>query len=286
MKGIITKTVGGFFFIADREKNIHKTSIRGRIEKTVYPGDKVEFSREKNVIEKIYRRENLLQRPRIANVNQVLVVQSTKQPKFNRKLLDRFLIMVEEANLQPLILINKIDLKDKEQLKSIVDEYRQIGYKVLSVSARNKTGLSVLKKHLQAKVNVLTGPSGVGKSSLINNLILGVDLAVKPLSKNIDRGVHTTRHIELLPVGENGWIADTPGFTSLDIDHIESEKLTYFYPEFMKYLDDCKFRGCSHTHEPDCGVKKAVDKGDIAKERYHTYKLFYEEIKDRRNNYG
>lgn len=275
MKGIITKAVGGFFFTSDQEQNTYSSKIRGKIREKVYPGDYVDFAN--GIIEKLYPRNNLLFRPAIANVDQVLIVLATSNPSFDRRTLDRFLIMLEEAVIEPLIVINKIELA-ASYFKNEFDDYINAGYKVFFLSVKQDIGIKKLIDNLHTHINVLTGPSGVGKSSLINEIVTGIDLEVGEVSKRLKRGVHTTRHVELLPVGNGGWVADTPGFTSLDIQHILPEELTYFYPEFIDYLNKCKFRGCSHTHEPKCAVKEAVDQGDISQLRYNSYKSFYDEL--------
>lgn len=277
MKGFITKAIGGFFFVADEKQNIYQTRIRGKIKDTVYPGDYVEFNEE--VIEKVYPRKSLLHRPAIANVDQVLIVLSVAKPEFDRRLLDRFLIIVEKAALNPLIVINKIDLAEGGFFEQFED-YRTAGYQVYFISVKERKGIEELMKDLGGHINVLTGPSGVGKSSLINTLVAEERMEVGEISKRLKRGRHTTRHVEFLAVENRGWVADTPGFTSLEIKHILPEELTYFYPEFIPYLDKCKFRGCSHTHEPVCAVKDAVAESLIPAERYESYRNFYSELKE------
>lgn len=277
MKGFVTKAIGGFFFVADEKQNIYQTRIRGKIKDTVYPGDYVEFNEE--VIEKVYPRKSLLHRPAIANVDQVLIVLSVAKPEFDRRLLDRFLIIVEKAVLNPLIVINKIDLAEGGFFEQFED-YRTAGYQVYFISVKERKGIEELMKDLGGHINVLTGPSGVGKSSLINTLVAEERMEVGEISKRLKRGRHTTRHVEFLAVENRGWVADTPGFTSLEIKHILPEELTYFYPEFIPYLDKCKFRGCSHTHEPVCAVKDAVAESLIPAERYESYRNFYSELKE------
>ncbi|NLJ83590.1 MAG: ribosome small subunit-dependent GTPase A [Halanaerobiaceae bacterium] len=277
MKGFVTKAIGGFFYVADEKENIYQTRIRGRIRDTVYPGDYVEFNEE--IIEKVYPRKNLLHRPAIANVDQVLILLSVANPEFDRRLLDRFLIIVEKAGLNPLIVINKIDLAEEGFFEQFED-YRAAGYQVYFISVKQKQGIDELMRDLGEHINVLTGPSGVGKSSLINELVAEERMKVGEISKRLKRGVHTTRHVEFLAVENRGWVADTPGFTSLEIKHIQPEELTYFYPEFTPYLDRCKFRGCSHTHEPVCAVKDAVADSLISAERYDSYRNFYNELQE------
>lgn len=275
--GIITKALGGFFFVADKTGNIHKTRIRGRIQEKIFPGDKVGYS--ENVIEEVYPRKNLLHRPSVANVDQVGVVQSLTKPTFDRKLLDRFLVIIEAQNLTPIIIINKIDEKNNTDIKEPnLTDYKTAGYDICKISAKNETKLDQLKIILQNEINVLTGPSGVGKSTIINALIEEADMRTGEVSQRLNRGVNTTRHVELLNLDNGGWLADTPGFTSLDIDGIDPTDLRYLYPEFNQYLGHCKFNSCSHTHEPDCAVKKAVKEGELSQKRYRTYKKFYQEL--------
>jgi ribosome biogenesis GTPase len=275
-KGIITKAIGGFFFVADCN-GIHKTKVRGRIQKTIYPGDRVGF--KDGLIEEIYPRNNLLFRPTIANVDQVGVVQSLGKPAFDRKLLDRFLLMVENQSLKPIIIINKMDKQIEKKVKQLdLDDYETGGYDICFVSAQQNSNFDNLINLFEDNINVLTGPSGVGKSTIINTLIEDANMRTRPISQRLNRGVHTTRHVELLNLDRGGWLADTPGFTSLDINSINSDKLKYYYPEFEQYLGHCKFNTCSHTHEPKCAVKNAVQEGTLSKKRYNSYKHFYQEL--------
>ncbi|MFW5976682.1 MAG: ribosome small subunit-dependent GTPase A [Bacillota bacterium] len=290
MEGIITKTVGGFFFVADREQNIYKTKIRGKIQKKVYPGDYVEFNiteTDTGIIEKVFQRENLLKRPKVANIDQVLIMQSFQKPPLNRKLLDMFLLMVQASNLKPLIVINKSDLVSKID-KNLIQDYRNIGFKIFIISVKRNENLNLLYKELESKITALTGPSGVGKSSLINKLVPSVNLEVNPVSESLNRGVHTTREVKLLPVKDEdkkGWIVDTPGFTSLELKDITPEELPFLYPEFEDYLNNCKFNMCSHTHEPKCAVKKAVKKNEISQKRYNTYREILNKLINKEETY-
>jgi ribosome biogenesis GTPase / thiamine phosphate phosphatase len=275
MKGIITKSIGGFFFTTDSKGNIYRNKIRGKVKERVYPGDWVEF--DNGMIESIYPRINLLIRPVVANVDQVLIMHSLIKPSFDRKLLDRYLLIVESFGLKPLLIINKIDLYNEKDYEIIMEDYVKANYKVFFISIKEKRGLEHLFNNLDTKINVLTGPSGVGKSSLINLIVKNAYQLTNKVSKKSKKGVHTTRQIELLPLDE-GWIADTPGFTSLDISYIKKNDLAYFFPEMNPYIDKCKFSTCSHIHEPFCAVKEAVEKGIISCRRYESYKSFYHEL--------
>lgn len=277
-KGIITKTLGGFFFVADKEHRVHKTNIRGRIQKTVYPGDRVCFSPTEEIIEEVMDRKTFLSRPSIANVEQVLVIQSLRQPHYDRTLLDRFLLLIEAVGLQAIVVINKIDLVRRDEWQDSFIDYQRAGYPLFFISAQTGENIQALKEQLVDKITVTAGPSGTGKTSLINTLISGLKLPVKPVSKKSQRGVHTTRHVELLPLETGGWIADTPGFTSLKLEGIEERELPYLFPEFLDYENDCQFRSCCHIHEPGCAVKEAVECGDISRQRYQSYQNFYDEV--------
>lgn len=281
MKGIITRTIGGFFFVAGKDQQEYRARIRGRIQEEVYPGDRVELNREDMMIEKIYERVNLFLRPVVANVEQVLIVHSLDSPPLQRNLLDRFILLAESADLLPLIVINKIDLEQKDDYRCILQDYEQAGYRLCFTSAVSETGLSRLSSELDDRINVTCGPSGAGKSSLINCLVDKADLPTRSISKKLKRGVHTTKHIRLLPLESGGWLADTPGFSSLDISHINADRIKFYFPEFSGYHLDCKFNTCSHTHEPGCAVKKAVANGEISEQRYKSYRTFYQELEQK-----
>lgn len=286
MKGILVKSIGGFFFVADQEKNIYQCRIRGKIREKIYPGDYVEIDQENKILEDYYPRRNLLKRPKVANVDQVVIMHSIKNPEFKASLLDRFLLLVESAGFEPLIVINKIDQAEADyQLK--FEEYQKAGYDLYFISVKEKKNLTALFNKLNKKINVLTGPSGTGKSSFLNQVIEEADLKTAAVSKKLKKGVHTTRMVELLSLPNQGWVADTPGFSSmskLNLE-IEAENLSWYFPEIAAYNNQCKFNRCSHIHEPGCLVQQKVENGEISRRRYDSYQQLYNELKKKERKY-
>ncbi|MCF8001842.1 MAG: ribosome small subunit-dependent GTPase A [Halanaerobiales bacterium] len=287
MEGIITKTLGGFFFVKTNGE-IHKCRIRGKIQKQVYPGDIAEINLEDKIVESVQKRENLLTRPKVANVEQTIILISLKSPPMNKDLLDRFILMAESSGLIPLIVFNKIDLVDNlEEYKEDLAVYSEIGYDTYYISAKKHEGLDNLYQDLENKISVIAGPSGSGKSTLINSIVEDVELPTNEVSEKLKRGVHTTKHVELITLPSKGYVADTPGFTNINIENIESDSLRYYFPEFKEYEDLCKFSTCSHTHEPGCAVKDALQEGVIDQGRYDSYKEIYKELQEKEDDiYG
>ena len=286
MKGILIKLIGGFFFVADQNKNVYQCGIRGKIREKIYPGDYVEIDKENMILEDYYPRSNLLKRPKVANVDQVVIMHSVKEPDFTPSLLDRFLLLVESSGFEPLIVINKID-RAEAGFKENFEEYREAGYQLDFISVKENKNLDQLFEKLNNKINVLTGPSGSGKSSFLNKVIEDADLKTAAVSKKLKKGVHTTRMVELLSLPNNGWVADTPGFSSmtkLDLE-IEAEDLSWYFPEIAKYNNDCKFNRCSHLHEPGCVVQQKVENGEISARRYQSYQQIYNELKEKERKY-
>ncbi len=288
-QGKVLKAYGGYFFVYEFEsKRVYQCKARGRLKKEeveIIVGDRVEFKilqEEDGIIEDRLERENKLFRPPIANIDQILIVFATISPKIDFKLLDRMLVLAEYLDLTPIICINKIDLLDSKE-EYFLEAYHNAGYNLVYTSATEEIGLERLKESLADKVSVLAGPSGVGKSSLLNSLVPDLELETGELSKKIDRGRHTTKRVELLSIGQ-GWVADTPGFSSLKLKDITENQLPFLFPEMNQYLNQCKFSPCSHSHEPSCAIKEAVDKGLIAKTRYRNYLEFLREIKENRKN--
>ncbi|OPX51275.1 ribosome small subunit-dependent GTPase A [Clostridium thermobutyricum] len=281
MKGKILKGIGGFYYISTEDKII-ECKARGNFRyKGLKPmvGDNVEINIEngKGRIEKIEERHSELIRPTVANVTLAFVVFAIKNPDLNFDLLNRFLVLCESNNIKAIVCLNKVDLVDEEERNLLKEKINEIGYDVLFINAKAGIGIESLKERIKGNVTVLCGPSGAGKSTLINKLTNKDHMETGSVSEKLGRGKHTTRHSELIEV-ENGYIVDTPGFSTLDITFIEKEDLKNYFPDFEEYNNSCKFRGCMHHKEPGCSVKEAVGEGKINKFRYEFYIRTLEEI--------
>lgn len=239
-------------------------------------GDYVEVNNQ--VIEKIYPRKNEFIRPPIANIDQLIIVVSTKNPKPDLELLDKQLIMAEKNDVLPIICVNKIDLSD--DYEEIIQTYERIGYQVVTTDAKNAIGIDNLARFLQNKVTAFTGNSGVGKSALTNNLFKETITEEGETSQKLEKGRHTTKFVELYKIANQTYIADTPGFSTYEIRDIEANELENFYLEFSSYIPECEFRGCSHIKERKCGVKQAVSDKKIDSGRYERYCTFYKKLKE------
>ena len=225
-------------------------------------------------------RKNELIRPAVANIDQALVIFAIVKPEPNFNLLDRFLIMMEQQGLSSIICFNKQDIATQEEKEALEKAYGSCGCRILFASAKKGDGIEELKGLLHGKTTAVAGPSGVGKSSIINCLNPEACMETGEISRKIDRGRHTTRHSEIVALQEGTYIMDTPGFTSLRLFHMEKEELPGYYPEFVFYEEKCRFSGCAHINEPDCGVKMALDEGRISKVRYENYKVLYRELQE------
>lgn len=292
-RGKIVKALSGFYYVQDKERLIQCRG-RGVFRKnkiTPLVGDEVEYQAENDLegyILEVFERKNELVRPPICNVDQAILVFSAVEPDFSPTLLDRFLVLIEANDIIPIIVISKVDLISsddvRERVESFAKDYQDAGYTVLLTSTVESTVDKDLLPFLNDHISVFAGQSGVGKSSLLNVLRPDLELKTNDISSHLGRGKHTTRHVELIPVG-SGFVADTPGFSSLDFTGIEVEDLTYCFPEMRERSGDCKFRGCTHVREPKCSVKNAVEAGEIPQYRYDHYLTFVEEIKERKPRY-
>lgn len=281
MEGKIIKGIGGFYYVKTKE-GIIECKAKGKFRhKSLKPmvGDnvKIQVDRGKGVIEDIHKRDSELIRPTVSNVTLAFVVFAVKNPDINFDLLNRFLILCETNNIEAIVCLNKIDLVSDEELEKICRMIADIGYEVLFINAREEKGIEELRRRIEGNVTVLCGPSGVGKSTLINALANRNHMETGAISEKLGRGKHTTRHSELIEVND-GYIVDTPGFSTLEVNFIEKDELKYAFPEFREYNDLCRFRGCNHYKEPDCAVKNAVENKKINQPRYDFYIRTLEDI--------
>lgn len=286
MQGIIIGNISNTYNIEMAEK-IYTAYARGKFKnQDIKPlvGDKVEVEvtdkeKKEAIIEKILPRKNEIKRPKIANIDQIIFIISTKNPKPDLLMLDKQLAYAEKLGIEPIIVVNKCDLKDV--YKSIKELYTTIGYKVIVTSAKQNIGINELRENLQNKISVFSGNSGVGKSSIINALFSKEKTQEGEISKKNKKGKNTTTDTKLYKLEENTYIADTPGFSSFEISEIESTELDKCFREFLPEIEKCEFVGCTHIKEENCGVKKAIQDGVISKERYERYCQMYNELKEK-----
>lgn len=284
MKGRIIKGVGGLYTVANDEGELFEGRARGIFRKEGKKpciGDFAEITPLGDgecVVEKLLPRENSLIRPAVCNVDSALIVCAPREPKLNLDLLNGFLITAESRSIKDIkIVMNKADLDSGEGEETLKRIFGGV-YELHFVSCEKGTGLEELKSSLKGKVSVFAGPSGVGKSSLINNICENSVMETGTLSRKISRGRHTTRHVELLKIDDNTYIADSPGFTSIDLSLLNPDDLTDYFKEFKPHLEGCRFRNCRHINEPDCKLKEQVGKA-VSKERYDFFKRIYTELK-------
>ncbi len=288
MNGKIIKGIGGFYYIKTDEGLI-ECKARGKFRhKDIKPmvGDDVTIKMEngKGVIEEIHKRTSELIRPTVANVSLAFIVFAVKNPDINFDLLNKFLILCEYNNIEVVVCLNKVDLVSEEERDEIKKRINDIGYEVLYINAKEGVGIERLKERIQGNITVLCGPSGAGKSTLINQLADKEHMETGSVSVKLGRGKHTTRHSELIEI-EDGYIVDTPGFSTLEIkDLMDKNDLKYCFPEFTEYNDKCKYRGCLHYKEPKCVLKEAVEEGKVNKYRYDFYVKSLEEIMKEEKN--
>ncbi|MGN0244145.1 MAG: ribosome small subunit-dependent GTPase A [Lachnospiraceae bacterium] len=296
MQGKIIKGIAGFYYVYAENHQVYECKAKGAFRKEkVKPlvGDNVcidvldDTERTGNLIE-IYERKNELIRPAVANVDQALVLFAAASPEPNLNLLDRFLIMMRRQHIPVIVCFNKLDLIGEEEQERLFHIYEKADCSLQFISVRSwkdtdaQSELLRIREMLEYKTTVLAGPSGVGKSSLMNVLQPKAEMETGSVSEKIQRGKHTTRHSELICVSEGTYVMDTPGFSSLMVDDIEKEEVKDFYPEFEPYLGECRFLGCNHLQEPGCMVKQALENGEISRSRYENYTQIFDEVKNKR----
>lgn len=283
--GIIIKGIGGFYYVEAADGIIYECKARGVFRKekiTPLAGDKVEISvdeNNKNSIDKIYERRNMFKRPPIANVDKLVIVSSVCDPRPNLLIIDRLTAVAVYKNVEPIIVFTKNDLQSADEY---IEIYKNAGFKTFAVSNETGEGIGEIKAVIENGVCVFTGNSGVGKSSLINRMYPDFALETGEISKKLGRGRHTTRHVELLKIN-NGYIADTPGFSSLDFetnDLIKKDELAFCFHDFSDYIDSCKFSTCAHVNDKGCRLIEAVNSGDVMRSRHESYVTMYNEVKD------
>ena len=290
MTGKIIKGIAVFYYVHIEECVVYECKAKGVFRnKSIKPlvGDNVNIdiideAMKKGNIREVLPRTNELIRPAVANVDQAMVVFALKNPTPNLNLLDRFLVMMEFQNIETVVCFNKSDISTGEEADRLSKIYTDAGYKVIITSVEKEEGVREVKEQLAARTTVFAGPSGVGKSSMLNALALDYKMETGEVSKKIGRGKHTTRHSEIFYIDKGTYVIDTPGFTSLNVPGMDERVLEECFPEFVKHIGQCKFTGCAHISEPDCMIKQIVEEGGIPPERYENYKSFYEELKNRK----
>jgi ribosome biogenesis GTPase len=290
LRGKIIKGIAGFYYVHTQDNRIYECKAKGifrnhKIKPLV--GDNVEIEVEgqpqgQGIITEILHRNNELIRPAVSNIDQAMIIFAAAEPAPNLNLLDRFLVMMQKQKVPTIICFNKSDIVSDDEMSKMAEMYRQSGYKVICTSTVLKNGIGEIQELLRGKTTVLAGPSGVGKSSIINIIQPEAKMETGQVSEKIKRGKHTTRHSELIFVEKDTYIMDTPGFSSLYINEIDKDELKDYFIEFHEYDNECRFIGCTHLNEPACAVKEAVKDNKIGRLRYNTYVELYEELKSQK----
>lgn len=289
-EGRILKGIGGFYYVL-ADGILYECKARGIFKAhgmTPTVGDRVRITIQSQepplgVIEEILERTVLLTRPAVANVDQAIIVFAVKNPEIHPVLLDKLLILCAHSGIRPIICFNKTDLEASPEIRELETIYETAGYDILLTSTRIPLGIAEMNDVLKDRVTVFAGPSGVGKSSLLNVLEPGLTLQTGAVSEKIKRGRHTTRHSELIPLKNGGWVVDTPGFSTLDLEDIEPGRLGALYLEFVPYIEQCRFSDCRHINEPGCAVAAQVGQG-VHPRRYESYKIILAQLQENRRN--
>ena len=281
MTGIIVKALSGFYYVKTDEDKIIQCRARGKFRKNdEHPlvGDfaEIALTGDDGVVDRIVNRKNSLIRPPVANIDRLYIVSAYTLPSPDFSIIDRLTVIAEMNGIEPIIVFNKSDLGDFEPYASV---YRRAGFRTFIVSCETGENMDLLKDDLSDGISVFTGNSGVGKSSILNNILDGVMIETGEVSERLGRGRHTTRHVELYKTLKGGHVADTPGFSSIENKPILKDELPLYFSDFADYRDDCRFVGCSHTCEKGCAVLEAVANGKIEKTRHESYVQMYEEAK-------
>ncbi|MHA7963640.1 ribosome small subunit-dependent GTPase A [Paenibacillus sp. CAU 1782] len=302
LNGVIVKALSGYYYVrpsdGDEDGETVQCRARGIFKKrgqSPLVGDNVRYSLTENgegTVEELLPRSSELIRPPVSNVDLAILVFSVTEPDLNLQLLDKFLVHIEHAGIPALLCLSKQDLEEEgeetEEAKAAAESvnriYGALGYEVFGTSSRKGDGVERLQARLRGHLAVFAGQSGVGKSSLLNAIVPGLELETNEISNRLGRGKHTTRHVELINIG-GGLVADTPGFSQLDFHELGVQDLSYCFVEMRELSPQCKFRGCTHVHEPGCAVISALEEGKVARSRYDHYLLFMEEMKDTKRRY-
>jgi ribosome biogenesis GTPase len=290
MQGKIIKGIAGFYYVYAQDGITYECRAKGifrKENKKPLVGDDVEIvvtheaDKEGNLI-RIFPRKNELIRPAVANVDQALVIFAVKDPEPNFMLLDRFLIMMEQQDVPVAVCFNKTDLVTQEEIQKLEQVYESCGYPVFLTSTLEGRGEEDIRQFLKGKTTVVAGPSGVGKSSITNLMQGEIEMETGEISRKLKRGRHTTRHSQIIPVADQTYLMDTPGFSSLYLFDMEEDNVKDYFPDFRKYEDQCRFLGCRHISEPDCAVKEALERGEVSRIRYENYLGVFKELKEKR----
>lgn len=290
LQGIVIKAYSSYYYVQQQEK-VYTCKLRGRFKKETFSllvGDNVEFELtgpDKGIIENILPRTSMLRRPTIANVDQVVLTFAACNPDINSLLVDKFLVLAELSKLHAVLCINKVDLADSAEIEKIVNLYESIGYEVVTMAAKHAFNVDKLRRHLYNRISVFAGPSGVGKSTILNAVEPGFSLNTGEVSTKIGRGKHTTRYAQLLALPGGGFVVDTPGFSSTNFDDIDERELASCFPEFTPFTGQCRFNGCLHYKEPQCAIKEAVHEREISQSRYDSYLSILQELRENKRGY-